>query len=187
MIEFTEKDKNTLTACIIFLVILVSGLFYLNRYFWRVKINAKSKELTVLVEENKKVQSEIREAKLILAQENQIPALKDKIDKIKKRLPDKPDARGFYLALVDILEATGVKYNFVLPDKTKIRTGYTEIPYKIELLCGYHELGEFISLIEENPDRIMRLNTLSVDFLKGRPTTHKINIQVSTFMFNKSS
>jgi len=187
MIEVTEKDKNIITICIVLFLIIIGGIFYLNRYFWKVKVDAKTKELNTLIEDNKKLEKEINEAKLILTQENQVPALREKIEMIKKRLPDNPDARGFYLAIVDILEATGVKYNFVQPDKTKPRTIYTEIPYKLELLCGYHELGEFVSLIEENPDRIMRLNTLNVDSLKGRPSTHKISILVSTFMFNKSS
>ena len=186
MIEFTEKDKNTATVCIVLLLILCVGVFYMNKYFWKVKVTSKTKELNKLLDENKKLQNEIREANLIIAQEDQIPALKDKIEKIQKRLPDNPDARGFYLALVDILEATGVKYNVVLPSKRRVQTIYTEIPYDLELICGYHELGEFISLIEENPDRIMRLNTLSVEQLKGRPTTHKVNLQVSTFMLNKT-
>ena len=111
--------------------------------------------------------------------------LRQMIQKVIQRLPSRPDAPGFLVALVSILRQTGIIQRSVTPEETVNRTQYTEIPYEIDAFGRYHELGQFLTLVEQNPARFMRVKAMRVSNNLARPSIHPIELQISTFMFNQ--
>jgi Tfp pilus assembly protein PilO len=105
--------------------------------------------------------------------------------KVSAKLPDSPDAPGFYQALVRVLQVTRVDYSELQPLKDAPRTVYVELPYKITCKARYHDLGHFLNLIEENPDRFMRVKTFTIENQDSRPSVHPVTLEIGTFMFIK--
>ena len=61
---------------------------------------------------------------------------------------------------------------------------YTEIPYVILAHGRYHAVGQFLTLVEQNPQRFMRVKYLKIKNDLLRPSIHTIQMVVETFMFN---
>jgi Tfp pilus assembly protein PilO len=73
----------------------------------------------------------------------------------------------------------------VKPVSPQNRVQYTEIPYTIEAHGRYHEIGQFLTLIEQNPQRFMRLRNFTAENNLERPSIHPVQMEISTFMFNQ--
>lgn len=140
------------------------------------------KELKAQIDDLKERRLEINTA---AQYREQIKKKRDIVQKTAERLPDTEDAVGFYQELINILRITGVQTNRVDPREKRGRTLYTEIPYGISANCRYHEFGQFLNLIEENQKRFMRVNSFNISNNQNRPSIHPVNVEISTFMFNK--
>lgn len=137
-------------------------------------------------------QKELVDLKQKLAQINNTIAQKAEDEKqarlvaeVTRRLPSSPDAPGFLNALVTILGTTGIIQEEVKPDQTTDRSLYTEIPYRIKAYGHYHAFGQFLTLIEQNPDRFMRVKNLKISNYLDRPSIHPVEMEITTFTFNK--
>lgn len=106
------------------------------------------------------------------------------LTEIAKKLPNSIDAPAFLQAMVDILTATRVEYQELSPGKEMVRNVYTEIPYAVKCRARYHDFGQFLNLIEENPKRFMRVKTFTIENNNDRPSVHPISVGIATFMFN---
>jgi Tfp pilus assembly protein PilO len=88
------------------------------------------------------------------------------------------------MALVSTLRVTGIIQETVKPENVRDRAQYTEIPYTVEAHGRYHELGQFLTLIEQNPQRFMRVKSFKLGTNLLRPSIHPIKMEITTFMFN---
>lgn len=184
MESLTPKERDVVKALFILAVFCVAGLGYY--FYWFVKPQMKLDADAV-----KKLNVEIKELDSRLAQmdeaEKNMAALKEKqavLQQISAKLPNSIDAPGFYQALVKILQVTRVEYSSLRQLKEIVHSVYTEIPYSIVCRARYHDFGHFLNLIEENPDRFMRVKTFSVENQDKRPSVHPVTVQIATFMFN---
>ncbi|MCL5270631.1 MAG: type 4a pilus biogenesis protein PilO, partial [bacterium] len=119
---------------------------------------------------------------------NQADAMKEQaevIEKTTRRLPASPDAPGFMKELVNVLGTTGIIQEEVKPELPISRPLYTEIPYSVKSHGHYHAFGQFMTLIEQNPDRFMRVRNFAISNNMERPSIHDIDMEITTFMFNK--
>ena len=135
--------------------------------------------------ELKDMTKRLEEIKVILASKQEIDAQAETIRKVTKRLPSSPDAPGFLNSLVMALGTTGIVQEEVKPDKTSDRALYTEIPYEIKAYGHYHSTGQFLTLIEQSPERFMRVKSLKLTNNPLRPSVHPVEMQIATFMFTK--
>ncbi|RMH29774.1 MAG: hypothetical protein D6691_02160, partial [Candidatus Hydrogenedentota bacterium] len=92
---------------------------------------------------------------------------------------------GFFQALSKVLQVTRVDYTELEPLKEVSRSAYVEIPYRIKGTARYHDFGHFLNLIEDNPDRFMRVRTFTIENRDDRPSVHPVTIELATFMFVK--
>ena len=127
------------------------------------------------------MRAEIQE---LMAQRDELDRQRELIQTVVARLPSSPDAPGFLMALVSILRTTHIIQEIVKPERPQNREQYTEIPYIVEAHGRYHALGQFLTLIEQNPQRFMRLKNLNIENNLDRPSIHPIKMEIPTFMFN---
>jgi type IV pilus assembly protein PilO len=146
------------------------------------KNNRKRTELKKEIDKDKK---EFEKMRLMVEQEDKVKADLAIVEEAIKRLPSRKDRFNFFIELSDVLQLTGVKYSRITPKKAIGKNFYTELPYEIKCLARYHEFGQFLNMIEQNPNRFMRVKSFVVRNDKDRPSLHPVTLSLATFMFNQ--
>lgn len=183
--NFSEQQKSQLLIITIAGLVLLAIIAYYHIMFGRVKIRDYNKTAANLQTQIKEKNTELEDIRTLIAQKSKLEERRKMISKVIRRLPSTPDAPGFLAALVTILRQTGIIQRVVKPEKPINRNDYTEIPYSISSFGRYHELGQFLTLVEQNSARFMRVKNIKVENNLSRPSIHPIDVQISTFMFNK--
>ena len=182
---FSEQDKKTLSIGIFVAVVVFAGLAYWHFFVLKRHYKRNESLKTTIKEEINKYKDELAEIREVEAQRGQIDKMRAVVQEAAKRLPNRPDAPGFFNELIRILRITGVQTTRVDPQPPRGQVLYTEIPYSIVSRCRYHEFGQFLNLIEENQKRFMRVNSFNIINDDNRPSVHPVTVGISTFMFNK--
>ena len=181
----SANDKKALQIGI-FLAVLLGGLCgYYYLFFVKKEMEANTKRAEKLDTDIKELRSEYSRMQGMLARKDEIEAQSRRILEVKRRLPDTEDAPGFLSALVNILKITSVVNERVAPEKVLRRNLYTEIPYTIECSSRFHDFGEFLTLVEQNPERFMRVKSFTITNDEKRPSFHPIVVGLATFKFNR--
>lgn len=117
-----------------------------------------------------------------------IASLKEKVERYEKMLP----AEDEIPALLENLSAMAKKANITILGITPIAPQgdaagkddkdpvYEELPILISAKCGYHELGIFLTDIE-NSDRFMKVVDMSIKGSKTSPKKHDVELIVCTY------
>ncbi len=183
--NLTPGQKDVIKAGFVLAILLFAGALYYYFFFVKADIEKKEKQIAQLNGEIKKLDQQLRDIEAQLGNPEELKLKKEFLEKIAAKLPDSPDAPGFFEALRDILSATNIEYTELVPEKHNSYSIYTEIPYKIKCKARYHDFGHFLNLIEENPKRFMRVKTFTIENQDNRPSIHPVTIDVATFMFVK--
>lgn len=181
---FTDKDKKTLQVGVFIALLIGAGIAYYYVTIMKPKIKVDSSKVEELQAEIKTLNQDYRTMLALKDQEHMIRAMEKGVLDAARRLPSRPDAPGFLNELIEILRITGVKNQTITPQAYGEHTLYTAIPYDIECSSRYHEFGQYLNLIEENPNRFMRVNSFRVSNNDKRPSIHPVSLRISTFMFN---
>ncbi len=179
----TEKEKTAFTIVGFFAVLGLVGVGYTKYFFVNAAITQAKKKEQAAEKDIEALKQNKKQIEGWLGRKDEMEAVRAEIRKVTRRLPESPDAPGFLNALVATLRATGIIQQSVRPKGNLPRSQYTEIPYTIAAYGRYHELGQFLTLIEQNPDRFMRLKNLTLTNNLARPSVHPIDMQIETFMF----
>ncbi len=183
MQNLTPQQKDLVKAGFVLAVLIFAGVFYYYGFFVKPEIERKQKEIAQFEKDIKKLNDELRQVEAQMGNPEEIKAKREFLEKIARKLPDTEDAQGFFQALVDILRATNIDYDELIPKPPKPYSIYTEIPYEILCKARYHDFGHFLNLIEENPNRFMRVKTFVIENQAQRPSIHPIKLELATFMF----
>jgi Tfp pilus assembly protein PilO len=151
----------------------------------RGKISLYDGAVATYTKELKEYNTQLTQINDLMKQKDEVDKQAETIKKITRRLPSSPDAPGFLNALLMTLGTTGIIQENVKPGQTTDRTLYTEIPYSVVAHGHYHAFGQFLTLIEQNPDRFMRVKKLKIENNLDRPSVHPIEMEIATFMFNQ--
>ncbi|MCX7964678.1 MAG: type 4a pilus biogenesis protein PilO [Candidatus Sumerlaea chitinivorans] len=181
----TPQEKDLAKAGAVLAVLIFAGVAYYNWFFMADKISRNQKQIEVVQKEIKELDSKIRDLQAALGNPEELKAKQEFLKKIAAKLPDSPDAPGFFQALSKVLQVTRVDYTELEPLKEVSRSAYVEIPYRIKGTARYHDFGHFLNLIEDNPDRFMRVRTFTIENRDDRPSVHPVTIELATFMFVK--
>lgn len=181
--NMTPKQKDILKALAIVAVAVLGIVAWLDFGWWRNEIKELKRQSNGIGTEVKAMEGRIREINAALANVDELRRKQELLAQISAKLPDSPDAPGFYNALVKILQSTRINYTALDPKPPAERTAYMEIPYNITCAGRYHDFGQFLNLIEENPDRFMRVKSFTIDNSDKRPSIHPVTVDIATFMF----
>lgn len=183
--KLTAQQKDAIKAGLILAVVLLGGAAAYWYSFTKPEIESAEKTVATLDTEIKELRDQVRE--MDLAAEN-VEKLREKqrlLEEVAAKLPSDVAAEGFYDALADILEQTRVSYSELTKQPLLERSIYTEIPYQIVGRGRYHDFGQFLNMVEENPNRLMRIKTFVIENDDSRPSIHPLKVQLATFKFNK--
>jgi Tfp pilus assembly protein PilO len=180
----SDSNKNQLLVVGFVAAILAVIVLYFDFTIVRGQVNDFERRSERVEQEIADARAELKEIQALLDEEDVLESQRAMIEKVVRRLPSSPDAPGFLNSLVSVLRKTGLIQEGVRPDATSSFSQYTEIPYKINAHGRYHELGQFLTLVEQNPQRFMRVKNFKVINNLERPSIHPIDMQIATFMFN---
>lgn len=183
--KLTVQQRDAIKAGFILAFVMVGGVV---AYWWQfvkpeiVRNEAKIETLQAEIKDLDRQIKDMNEA------EANLEALREKqalLEEIAAKLPSTIEPQEFYRALEEILKVTRLSYTELAQQALLERTVYTEIPYQITGRGRYHDFGQFLNFVEENPNRLMRVKTFVIENDDNRPSVHPIKVQLATFKFNQ--
>jgi type IV pilus assembly protein PilO len=110
--------------------------------------------------------------------------LKNKLNELKKQLPDEKEVSTLLKQVSDFAIQSGLKVDLWKPEAKKLHTSgiVYEIPVRVELNGSYHNLGYFFSNITRL-NRIINISNLRLteQEIVGNHAVLKINFTATTF------
>jgi len=164
----TEKNKQALIVG----VVLGALLLFLLGYFYFISVKpalaAGQKSRVKLTADVEALEKQMKAMQELINNKEKLADMERVVATARKRLPNDEQAIEFLGILRDSLAKTGVSQNMISKEKTLKRAVYSEIPYKIKGSARYHEFGQFVNLIECNPERFMRVTNAWTNSRKRR-------------------
>ncbi len=111
-------------------------------------------------------------------------ALHERYEMAAELLPTEKEMPGVLRRLTLAGQQCGVQFENFRPDADVRRDHYTEVPIQLEVVGGYHQVGQFLAEIANMP-RIMRVSNLQVQAntkadAEDQTTAAKMTITVYT-------
>lgn len=137
--------------------------------------------------------SDLKSAKDAIAQipkfKADIDAYKEKVDSYERMLPAEQEIPSLLESLSSMAKSSGVRIDSITPvvkkeDKNQAAQVYQEIPILITAKSSYHELGQFLSKLE-NSERFMKVVDIDMKYNKATPKKHDVELLVLTYILNK--
>ncbi|MDO6682854.1 type 4a pilus biogenesis protein PilO [Oceanobacter sp. 5_MG-2023] len=146
---------------LIFVAVLVAG------YFLLVKDSGErlQQEAAKEVQLKKDIEKKAYRVANLDAYKEQLAEMRDSFGSLLKQLPKDTEVPG----LIDDISAAalgaGLKLNAISPQKMVNTEFYNELPIRIEVDGGYHEMGAFVSGVAALP-RIVTLHDFAISSAK---------------------
>lgn len=182
--KLTAQQKDAIKAGLIFAFVLFAGVAAYYWQFAKPDVEAAEKKVAELGGEIADLKKQLRE---MSDAEANLERLKEKqrlLEEVAAKLPSTVEPQEFFRAFSEILKITRMSYSEMQQLPLLERAIYTEIPYQIVGRGRYHDFGQFLNLIEENPNRLMRIKTFVLENDDNRPSIHPLKVELATFKFN---
>jgi type IV pilus assembly protein PilO len=188
---FSGLNKKQQQMLILLLILVVAGaLSYLN-FLLRPQIvglmtnNSKIHKLEADVKNIECDAAKIGKLK------NEIGKSKDKIDKCENMLPVEQEIPSLLENLSSMAKASGIKIVAITPaivreEKAEKDRIYQEIPIMINARSGYHELGRFLSGLE-NSNRFMKVADINIKSNGTNQRQHDVELRILTYTLLKAN
>lgn len=163
------------------LILPTAGIIALFIFMSRPKL----KEIKRLNSEIVKANEELQETQKIAQMKDklitEITSLRTSIEYYERRIPSEKAFSWLLIELSRVARETGIKYLSITPQTEVKKESYIKVPIRIEIQCGYHNLGKFLSKIE-NSQRFTNVDDITISPDSGNPLKHRVSLTVSTFM-----
>jgi type IV pilus assembly protein PilO len=189
LIQQFDFKKNQKQVMIFLLLALV---FVLIIYFNFLLMPQVTRVIGATVKMNE-MGSDLKNAKSDIARvpefKKDISEFKEKVDSYERMLPAEQEIPTLLESLSVMAKSSGVRIESIMPvakKEEKLSPGqvYQEIPILITARSGYHELGSFVSKLE-NAERFMKIVDINIRTNKLAPKKHDVEILVLTFILVK--
>lgn len=117
-----------------------------------------------------------------------IAACEGKAELYEKRLPAEEEIPSLLERLSAMAKSSGVKILSITPvpvsaksEKARKEKIYREVPIAISAKSSYHELGRFLSQLE-NAESFMRVADIDIKHDKTSPKKHSIELLIMTYV-----
>jgi len=184
--DLKENKAYQIVAGVIAAYIVCTVMFYF------IAIAPKVGAVNILKEKITEKQSFVSKAGSIEKQREKIENAKIRIDELKndisfyeKKLPTEKDIPDLLQYLSTVAKESDVKL-LEIEKKQEIRQEemlYVTVPFKLILKGGYHNIGSFVSKLE-NADRFMKIQELEVKEDKKNSFEHRGEMVVYTYILN---
>lgn len=181
------KDKKTQSIILIAIVVIAAFVGYLYLIFF-----PQIGKITTLIGKDFKINSELKSAKSMItnigAFKKDLAKYNEKVDLYEKKLPAEQDIQNLLENLSSMAKASNIKIVEIIPalsyfkeDAANKSQIYKEIPILITARSGYHELGNFLSDLE-NADRFMKVVDIGIKANRTNPKMHDVELMVCTYI-----
>jgi type IV pilus assembly protein PilO len=139
-----------------------------------------------------RIRSEIKSARSLMAQKDELGKKASdynaKIELYEKKLPAQQEIPDLLENLSKMAKNANITIVGITPVTVKLqkeRKGqiYKEIPILITAKSGYHELGRFLSNLE-NADRFMKVADINMKVNASSPKKHDVELMVYTYVLS---
>lgn len=181
-----EKDQVLVLSILVIAIILVAYFYF----FLKPEIGALRKVLPKVGALNKNIKEVDKLIGNIDSFKTKIADLKEKVGQYETRLPTKKEISSILnhlsaLASQEHIKITGIKeLETIKGEMQEGEQAYSGVPIEIDMKSGYHQLGKFISEIE-NSDRLMKIDDLEIKSTSENLTEHNVKLIVSSFVLVK--
>jgi Tfp pilus assembly protein PilO len=182
----SPKNKQALIVGGILGTALLVIIVYMGFMFVRDDIAQKKTQTETKRTELRAAKQKLAQYQAYLQDENTRRQVQEAFFQVASRLPDSQDPIEIYELFRDYLEGTDVALSFLEPGSSTRRERFTEYPYTIRGSARYHEFGQFVNLIECNPQRLMRVTNFKLTNNEKRPSIHPMEVGITTFTFNEN-
>ena len=114
-----------------------------------------------------------------------VDAYEKKMTEHEKALPGEDNIPALLESISGMAKNANMRIAGIVPiavkDSTNANRVYGEIPINITAKAGYHELGRFISSIE-NSDRFMRIIDIQINGDKSSPRMHNVDLILAAYV-----
>ncbi|MCK5451460.1 MAG: type 4a pilus biogenesis protein PilO [Candidatus Omnitrophica bacterium] len=116
-----------------------------------------------------------------------LQTLQDELDSYSKGLPEQKEITKFLEELSSVAKTAGVKILSITPLDIKdtldpeAREYYKEMPINVTAQSGYHQLGQFVSDLE-NGERFISIENLNIQMNKKSPRKHNVELMLKTYV-----
>ncbi len=183
--NLSDGQKSSLLLTVFLGVVGLIVVGYFHFMFGRGMVSSYERRRQDTEQKVEVLEQDLAQVRELVGQRAEIEAQAKVIEQVTRRLPSSPDAPGFLNALLTTLSTTGIIQEEVKPAGASERALYTEIPYTVNAHGRYHSIGQFLTLIEQNPERFMRVRNMTIKNNVKRPSVHPIEMDITTFKFNQ--
>lgn len=183
--KLTAQQKDAIKAGFILAIVLLLGV---GIYWWQFsqpEVAAAKTTISGLDKEVGDLKKQVADMNMAATNLDKLKEKQKLLEEVAAKLPSTVAPQEFYRALEEILKVTRMSYSELSQLPLLERAVYTEIPYQIVGSGRYHDFGQFLNLVEENPNRLMRIKTFVIENDDARPSVHPLKVQLATFKFNK--
>ena len=178
----TQKKILILAGIIGILAFLYFYLLYFPQYTKYTELQSQVQKLTSDFEEQKKIAATLPKFK------REAQELEQLFNAALKELPDKKEIPSLLMNISQMAQESGLQITLFQPQKENAMDFYEEIPVKIKLSGGYHELALFFDKVA-NLSRIVNIKDLTIS--DANIDRDKVNLNSSctaiTFRFIEKS
>ena len=187
--EIINFVKINIAAIVVlgFALVLFLGLFQIISLPKIKKFMDLRKQVSIYVSSKETLES-VKNNKIILGKELQ--DLEKRYFSNEKMFVMDSQEESFLSDLSKLARTTNVKLISIQPllkiqrNIPSSKDTYFELPYKIGIGCGYHELGRFLNQLENMRGRSLRMNRLEVRAGNQDIWEHDIELEISIFAKN---
>jgi Tfp pilus assembly protein PilO len=183
--ELNAQQKDAVKAGFILAIVLIGGV---GAYYWYMAKPAITTAKATIEKTNTEItglRERMKEMEVSAANMEELKRKQKLLAEVAAKLPSTIAPQEFFHALDKILQVAQIDVSELQPESLLPREIYTEIPYKIIGRGRYHDFGQFLNLIEENPDRLMRVKTFTIENDDNRPSIHPMTVELATFKLEK--
>ena len=182
------KDRQTQQFLIVITVSVIVAVLYL--YFVFVPQAAR---VVSLIGKLGKMKVELSSAKSMITGmdelKKKLKEYNEKVELYEKKLPVEQEIPSLLENLSGMAKDANIKITSIMPSVPSFKEDgarkqlniYKEIPILITAKSGYHELGYFLSNLE-NADRFMKVVDIGIKANRASPKKHDIELMVCTYV-----
>jgi len=174
-------NRDKIQKIVLLAVCVIAGSYGYISFLYGPLV-AKGKELTEQLETEKKALEEAKQKQVLYNQlKKDAEILKGRLVFAMKRLPSKEQIPEILRGINRMAVESNVNFLNFIPQQLATKGFYTEVPVKIELTSGYHNLGRFLDKLSDSK-RLMLASDLQFNAVGGGKASVKASMMLTAFV-----
>jgi type IV pilus assembly protein PilO len=180
------EEKKLIGTCVVAVLLIVTAVVAMPGFGLLAQVRDIRQNREDLAEMQKMLkEAKSRERSLEQLQES-IHVAEEKIAEVERRLPNDKRAPELFQELNDLADIAQQEYRSLEAKPVVDKNTHIEIPLQITLEADYHNVGRYISMIE-NSKRFAKVDGLDIEYDFKDPSRQDVSMTLSTFMFVERS